>query len=261
MKTILTAVFLLISQSVFAQLYPVLHDADDLPIGNVVSIGEIGIQNFEYVDMVSLKGYRAKMAYHTAPLLNPQPEGTDRPGFGANAYFESSDCTGDPLMLPSWVRRSEIYIRPDLSNVWDSIQIAKLQMAGITAYKNGDLLEYNGVGYYVPFDAVSTSFETKSVRLNPSFCLLLDRCNLDMWQSYTQLLNFGAAEECPDITSPDPLRISTPRFMATGFTFSSLLTNDPVATGFQNIKYKQPYRIKYSDINTILKNGFEAQTE
>lgn len=48
------------------------------------------------------------------------------------------------------------------------------------------------------------------------------------------------------------------KFVATGFAFSSVKPNDPAVTGFQSIKYKPPFRIKYVDINVVLKDGFEA---
>lgn len=177
-KFLFTSIVLLISQSTLAQLSPVLHDADGLPIGNAVGFGTT--QGIEYVDVLSLKGYRAKMAYHT--YLQPFPEGTDLPGFKALPFYESTDCSGDPVMLPILVSHSRFFLEYDFSNAWDFIESEKLTTYGEDKFQTGDMFEFEGSSYYVPLDTMLTSIETKSIFWGA--CQSIDRCAHLSWQDW-----------------------------------------------------------------------------
>jgi len=263
MRTVFsTAIILLFSQSTFAQLYPVLHDADGRPIGNVVSFDAIP-DNSEYVTMVSLKGYRAKMRYNTTPY--DPPVGSDFPGFAAAEFFESSDCTGDPILAPKVVFLSSgVQINADRSNINTLIELKKLKISGANIYSNGDLIEHNGTSYYVPFDAVPISSGIGSTIRNPGptgYCEVVNRCELAAWQNFSSFLGFYTVDDpaklCPGESPGDKTAV----LRIDGFTFSSLISNDPAVTGFQNIGYKSPKRIKWIDIKTVLQNESEAKTE
>ena len=87
----LAAFLITFSAPVFAQTYPVLHDADGLPIGPIVSMNGTGYGT-QYVNLVSLKGYRAQFTYNPGFPAVPPEVGTDFPGWKAFELYESSDC-------------------------------------------------------------------------------------------------------------------------------------------------------------------------
>jgi len=261
------ALLLLSTQTALAGLFPVLHDADDKPIGNVVSIVPVGTQDFEYVNMVSFRGYRAKMSFATDPNTNPQAEAFDLPGFRAQRYFASEDCSGDPIMLPLVAWSGALPETNDYSNALLFREIAKAQTSGGDFYSQGDLVEYDGKNYYIPFDAERSTIEVKSFSPSPETirCYPVSRCSQSDWTNYPYILHFGETmrfgdddpvKACPNVTDPNNPILSFPYFMLKGFPFSSLKLNDESITGFKNTVYKYPFRIKYLDIGIIFKDSF-----
>lgn len=254
MKSTLVAVFfLMISQSTHAQLAPVLHDADGLPIGNFAGFG--AAMDVEYVNIISLKGYRAKMSYRS---YEPRLEGDDLPGYSVREFFESTDCTGDPVLLPVFITLSDVSLNSDFSNLNAFLSNSKLYSSGLDELQSGDMFTFGGNSYYVPLDAVPTTIETKSMIWHASIgCQLIERCSVNSWYEFGKLaVQDINQEQCPNF----PV-LGNPKFEAVGFSLSTVRPNDPAVTGFQSIKYKGPLRVKYLDINLISKNGFEASAE
>lgn len=261
-KIITTASLLLLSQVAFAQLTPVLHDADNSPIGIVLSMSAYGVEGREYVTLVSPQGYRAKMTYRTAPT---QYSSNDLPGFDARKHFESSDCSGEPVVAPTVGMTSHSVLLPDLSNVWDFIQIAKFQTAGPDIYQQGDLLEYADVSYFIPFDAEAINIEVNSIELSHGRCWVPDPCDTSIWENIPHLLNFGdiysrttgqleqVVDVCPNISPSGTIEVVKPSFRLSGFSFSSLALNDGAITGFENKMHAHPFIIKY--VKTNKKSG------
>ncbi|RLA41316.1 MAG: hypothetical protein DRR42_24805, partial [Gammaproteobacteria bacterium] len=186
-STMIFVALALFAQSTTAQLQPVLYDGDNNVIGNVVSIGPLGSGGLEYVDMVSLKGYRAKMSYG-GPNRTEEKVAEDLPGFRAGRYFESDNCTGDPVMIPNVVLGgSNVILRSDLSNAQDLNLLSSAQSAGSNFYSWGDLLEYDGNSYYVPYDAERITIEVKSIGYFPGSCWTTDRCQKSDWTTFPYL--------------------------------------------------------------------------
>jgi hypothetical protein len=197
------------------------------------------------------------MGYTLGPENPADPSGNDRPGYKASMYFASEDCSGDPVMIPNVAMTPQINLREDLSNAIDLMPMASSQTAGVNGYQRGDLLEFDDNGYYIPFDAEYSYIEVRSFSRTPSRCQIVDRCDYNSWAIYPHALRFGRdlsfypyepVEECSNIIESASFPVSYPFFTVSGFTFSSLRPNDPAITGFENIAYKFPQRIKWVEV-------------
>jgi len=236
-----------------AQLQPVLLDADDLAIGPVVSIDAISGLNEEYVALVSQQGYRAKMVYLPGDPDSAAEEGFDYPGLRASRFYDSQDCSGDPVMWPSLsARRNFVTDTDDIAAANRVRQLARLEYTGVRRFQLGDMLESGGVTFYVPLSADTVSFEPKSFRSRPeSGCLAVDRCDVTQWGTYPHLLSFSTdADRCP-WNEDEPGPVESPVFSVGGFPFSALVENDAQVTGFESIAYKPPYRIRYVQMHAM----------
>jgi hypothetical protein len=243
------------------QVYPVLYDADDTPIGYVIGLDSTPVGR-RVVQMVSRQGYVAELQFENQAGAVGY---NDELGSRLISFYESTDCSGDPIVLP--YRASFSHGINSYPNDGSEQYIARLDQAvsriqdGLeTRLHHGDLVEYNGGVYYVPLDADSGHVWVRSYNLFD--CTQVDRCNSQDRATLSHLI--GLSQYDPENLPPGGLCDGEPPpswqltgIMATGFYASSLVLNDPAVTGFESTAFAFPVRIKYVDIGTLLADGFE----
>jgi hypothetical protein len=238
------------------QIGPVLHDADDQPIGYVVSI-DATPNGQRYVQMVSGQGYLAGMAYRVS---SSDEAGSDVVGIRASSFYESTDCTGDPILLP----RPQVFdhgtinygVVPDAAIINLDMYVSQRADGPVRFYDNGDMIKYEQEVLYAPFDIEKTNIFVRSFKTQ-TWCRLVDRCNEQDVAKFSHFTSWPSKPVepppggwCPGEEEPSVDQIVL--IKASGFSLSSLLVNDPEVTGFKSDTVQLPLRIKYTDISTVL---------
>lgn len=243
------------------QVYPVLYDANDTPIGYVIGLDSNPVGQ-RVVQMVSRQGFVAEFPF----MIQAGAAGlNDELGSRLVSFYESTDCSGDPIVLPFGQGFTHgIASYPDDGSeqyiAWLDQAVSRIQDGLERQLHHGDLVEYNGGVYYVPLDASSGSVWVRSY--SAFGCTQVDRCNLQDRATFSHLISYPNYD--PGNPPPGGLCDGEPSpanqltaITAGGFYASSLVVNDPNVTGFESTAFAFPVRVKYVDIETLFKDGFE----
>lgn len=251
-KIAILLVMCLVSISAAAHDYPVLYDVDDLPIGPVLSIVPLSAYDgSEAAQLLSPQGYRALMWYTDTDLRGAD----DYVGWNSYGFFESSDCTGDPIILPTSVGNSLYSGRPEDLETSLLGSLARNKLGMLSHYKEKDMVEYQGELFYVPSDAERDGvLYLRSIQRLNGICRTVDRCDEYDVLTYVHLANYPAIPEDPppggwcegDEENPAGQIV---RLSVFGYRLSSLFLNDPEVTGFESTPFHHPLKIRYSDIS------------